>query len=330
MLNLIELFQALDTARTTGSEDRFSAIPIPGYGQHRLGKDAQGHPLLLISVLEDRSQREPDPIFLEHLTVEYNLGCRVSRPDGTSEEELFTVVRCINADTTLQTYFLKVAASIIISLKDQSTHSDVAHAVNQLIELFRAMAKPPRKSVQGLWAELFLISQARQPAILVDAWHTDPRERYDFAMDEQRIEVKSFSGQIRQHHFSFEQLHPPEGVKVLVASVHVESSQAGESIDDLRQKIRDRLEGNLDALLHIDTTIALTLGDGWHRASEERFDQGLAAESLAFYEASAIPSVDPNLPTSVSDVRFRSNLTEVAPAEVARYLSGRMFNAAFR
>lgn len=330
MLNLIELFHSFDASATTESEERFSAIPIPEYEQHRLGKDTQGQPLLLISVLEGRGQREPVPIILEHLTVMYNLRCRVARPDGTSEEERFTIVRCTSEDTTLQTYFLRVASSIIISLKEQSTQSDVAHAMNRLIELFQAMTKPPRKSVQGLWAELFLISEARQPVLLVDAWHTEPEDRYDFAMDEQRIEVKSFSGQIRQHHFSLGQLHPPEGVNVLVASVRVEGSQAGESIDDLRQKIRDSLTNNLDSLLHIDTTIALTLGNGWDRASAERFDQRVAEESLAFYEASAIPSVDPNLPIGVSDVRFRSNLTDVPPVDAARYLEDRMFNTVLR
>lgn len=72
--------------------------------------------------------------------------------------------------------------------------------MNQLIELFRAIAKPARKSLQGLWAELFLISRAHQPAILVNAWHTVVEDRYGFAVDNQRIEVKGFSGQIRQHY----------------------------------------------------------------------------------------------------------------------------------
>ena len=94
--------------------------------------------------------------------------------------------------------------------------------MDRLIELFRAMTTPSRKSVQGLWAELFLIAQSRQPTILVDAWHMLPEDRYDFAMDDQRIEVKSFSGSLRQHHFSLEQLQPPEGVKTLIASMLVE------------------------------------------------------------------------------------------------------------
>ena len=319
MLNLIELFQSIEPIVTTDNESQFLAILIPGYEPHRLGKDAQGRPLLLISTLNARRQNHPSPIVLEHLSVQYNLNCRVSRSDSTFEEGLFTVVHCTGEDTTLQNYFLKVASTVVVSLGDQPTQSDVAHAMNQLIELFRAMTKAPQKSVQGLWAELFLISQARQPAILVDAWHTVVEDRYDFAMNDQRIEVKSFSGNVRLHHFSLEQLHPPGGVKALVASLSVESSQAGISIADLRGKIQTRLGSNLDSLLHIDKIIALTLGDAWQQASDARFDERLAEESLAFYETSAIPSVNPNLPSGVSGVHFRSDLTESPTTAISHF-----------
>ena len=329
MLNLIELFRSLQSIGTIGDGDRFSTTPIPGNEQHRLGKDAQGRPLLLISILDVSSPRQPAPIVLEHITVMYNQNCRVSRSDSTFEEGRFTVVRCTGEDTTLQAYFLRVASAILISLKDRPTQSDVANAINRLIELFRAMTKPPRKSVQGLWAELFLISNAHQPTILVDAWHTVSEDRYDFAMGDQRIEVKSFAGQIRQHHFSLEQLHPPGGVKTIVASVCVERTQAGESIADLREKIQGSLSSNSDSLLHLDTVIALTLGDGWHHASEVRFDSRLAKETLAFYEASAIPSVNPNLPSGVSYVRFLSDLTKIRTVDISHYRAdGGLFKAA--
>ena len=319
MLNLIELFQSVDSMDTIDDEDRFSAILIPDYEPHRLGKDAQGRPLLLISIIDVRSQRQRDPLVLEHLTVMYNQNCRVSRSDGTFEDRRFTFVCCTAEDSTLHTYFLRVASTILISLKNHPTQSDVAHAMDRLIELFRAMARPSRKSVQGLWAELFLIAQSRQPTILVNAWHTLPEDRYDFAMSDQRIEVKSFSGNIRQHHFSLEQLHPPRGIKTLIASMLVESSQAGESIADLREKIQPHLGGDSDLLLNLDKVIALTLGDGWQQADEACFDQRLAEESLAFYETAAIPSVNPNLPSGVSGVRFQSDLTGIPTVEIALY-----------
>ena len=329
MLNLIELFQSIELIATSDSENQFSAVPIQDYKPHRLGKDAQGRPLILISTFNVRSQSQPPPIVLEHLSVQYNLNCQISRPDDTFEIARFTVVRCTGEDTTLHDYFLKVASTIFISLKNQPTQSNVAYAINQLIELFRAMANPPRKSVQGLWAGLFLISQACQPAILVDAWHTVPEDRYDFAMNDQRIEVKSFLGDIRRHHFSLEQLHPPEGIKAIVASVSIESSQAGVSIADLREKIQTCLGSNLDKLLHIDRVIAHTLGDARQQASDARFDERIAEEALAFYETSKIPSVSPDLPTGVSEVRFRSDLTEIDPAESSLYcIEGGIFEAA--
>ena len=329
MINLIELFQSLESIAVIYGDNQFSTTLIPGHEQHRLGKDAQGRPLLLISVLDAPSQRQPAPIVLEHLTVMYNQSCRVSHPDSTLEEGRFTVVRCTGEDTTLQVYFLRVASAILMSLKNRSTQADIAHAMSRLIELFRAMARLPRKDVQGLWAELFLIAQSAQPAILVNAWHTLPEDRYDFAMDNQRIEVKSFSRSIRQHYFSLEQLHPPEGVKTLVASVLVEHSQAGESITDLRERIQTHLGSDSSLLLHLDKVIALTLGNGWQHADEACFDQRSAKESLAFYEAAAIPSVNPNLPAGVSGVHFRSDLTGIPTVEILHYnAEGGLFHAA--
>ena len=319
MLNLIELFQSLESVATIYGDNQFSTTLIPDHEQHRLGKDAQGRPVLLISVLDASGQRQPAPIVLEHLTVMYNQSCRVSHSDSTLEEGRFTVVRCTGEDTILQVYFLRVASAILTSLKNRPTQVDIAYAMNRLIELFRAMARRPRKDVQGLWAELFLITQSVQPAILVKAWHTLPEDRYDFAMEDQRIEVKSFSGSLRQHHFSLEQLHPPEGVKTLVASMRVERSQAGESITDLREKIQTHLSSESNLLLHLDTIIALTLGDGWQQADEACFDQRVAQESLAFYEAAAIPSVNPNLPSGVSRVHFQSDLTGIPTVEISHY-----------
>ena len=120
MLNLIELFQSFDSITTTNDEDRFTASPIPDYQPHRLGKDALGRPLLLISIFNARSQSQYTPVVLEHLRVQYNLNCRISRPDGTFEERIFTVVRCTGEDVTLQDYFLRVMSTVVISLGDST------------------------------------------------------------------------------------------------------------------------------------------------------------------------------------------------------------------
>ena len=331
MLNLTELSQSLESMATIHDDNQFSALPIPEYDQYRLAKDNQGRPLLLISVVDVHGPKQPAPIVLEHLTVLYDQKCRVTFPDESTEEKQFIVVHCTGNDVALHTYFLRVAAAIITSLKNRPTQFDVAHTMNRLIELFQAMSEPPRKSVRGLWAELYLISRSSRPGVLIDAWHTMIEDRYDFAMDNQRIEVKSFSGDTRRHHFSLEQLHPPEGVITLVSSMLVERSQAGESITDLREKIQNRLGNHLDSLLHLDSVIAHTLGSNWRGASEARFDPKLGKNSLAFYETSTIPSVSPDIPSAVNRVRFQSDLTGIQAVELSYYRAkGRLFKATLR
>lgn len=332
MLDLVSSFEALEPP--TGVESaaaRFSAMPIPGYEQHRLGKDPHGAPSLLVAVADSRDQVWSAPIVLEHLTVQHDVDCRVTRPDGSAEEGRFTVVRCTGRDRALHAYFLRVTAAVVALLGEAPTNGDVSTAIDRLIELFRAMAVAPRKSVQGLWAELLLMARLRDPAPLVTAWHVLPSDRYDFSAGSQRIEVKSATGHTRQHYFALEQLLPVPGTQALIASILVERAGAGTSLMDLVSEVRSRIGGEPQLLLHVDQIVTQTLGDSWRHAQEERFDRQLAENSLTFFEPGVIPRVDPNLPLGVSDVRFRADLTGLTPANLAEYrLQGGIFRTALR
>lgn len=322
MLNLVELFESLKPLQTSLKEGNlFSAIPIFGHEPHRLGKDMQGFPVILLSIENERSQIAPAPITLEHLSVFYNVECQISQINGGIERGKFTVIRCTGADSILQTYFLHILSTIIVSLDNPPTSQDVNQAIKILIKLFRAMTRPPRKSIQGLWAELYFMARVDQPTPLVEAWHIRPEDRYDFGLGNQRIEIKSASHRVRQHHFSLEQLHPPAGIEVLVASIFVERTHAGQSLMELLDKMRSCIIDRPDLLLHMDEIVGLTLGSSWKHALQERYDEELAADSLAFYEASIVPSVNPEIPLSVSNVRFMSDLTGLETVNLSYFRS---------
>lgn len=320
MLNLVELFESLKPPHTRLNEENFfSAIPIFGYEPHRLGKDRQGFPVILLSIEDERSQIVPAPITLEYLSVLYNVECRISQLNGDIERRKFTVIRCTGASSRLQTYFLHILSTIIVSLDNPPTSQDVNQAIKILIELFRAMTRPPRKSIQGLWAELYFMARVDQPTPLIEAWHIRPEDRYDFSLGNQRVEIKSTSHRVRQHHFSLEQLHPPAGIEVLVASIFVERTQAGQSLMELLEKIRSCIIDRPDLLLHVDEIVGLTLGSSWKHALQERFDEKLAEDSLAFYEVSTVPSVNPEIPLTVSKVHFMSDLTGLETINLSTY-----------
>jgi hypothetical protein len=327
MLDLERIFNTLEAPTRVSNGASYSAYPIPNIESHRLAKGTDGAPSLLVSVT-DSGQVRPVPVVLEHLRVQHDVDCVISLLDGTTARGRFTVISCTDADRTLHAYFLRVASAIVMSLGATPSVLAVSQLISGLTELFHAMAESPRKSVQGLWAELFLIARSREPSVLIRAWHVNREDRYDFNAASQRVEVKSASGRVRLHHFSLEQLNPPAGTSVLIASVFVEPAGAGTSLGELADRVRDRVGNSPELLLRVDRTVTLTLGCNWRQALEERFDWELAQGSVEFFESWAIPAVGPGVPAGVSEVRFRSDLTGRPTADRNRCRSaGGLFRA---
>ena len=301
---------------------RFMALPIGSSGIYRLGKDSAGAPALLIK-LPFGQATNTSPIRLRHLYVAHDVDCVIHRDHGTDSGR-FSVLSCVEADRATENYFLRVVEALLPGLGERPDACSINQAVDRLVELFRALGNPPIKAVRGLWAELFLLAEAQDPQKLADAWHTVPDDLYDFNQDNQRIEVKSASGDVRRHHFSLTQLLPPAGTTLAIVSVIVNRAGGGTTINDLVDELRSLFSGSPHRLLRLYKVITLTLGDRWREAELEMFDRPAARQSLAFFRPSDIPMISPDLPAGVSNVRFSSDLTGKVPYSIreARALGG--------
>jgi len=306
-LGIVQAFDALPQPQA-GEGQRFAVRPI---GQHacQIGKSTAGEPALLIDVQPVPARDRPAPIVLERVRVQHDVDCRVHRPDGTEQTERFTLILCTDSDRLMQEYFLRTVSSVVLALDHVPSRADVVQAITTLVELFRSVTQAPRKSIQGLWAELFVIAQASDLSSVVPYWHSSPTDRFDFAAGVQRVEVKSAVGRVRSHHFSLEQTRPPAGTRVLIASLFVESASGGTSVLDLFEEIRVCVAGNSTALLHLERVFHLSLGNAWRQALDERFDRQLAAISLRFFDAQDVPAIEGPVPPEISEVRFRADLT---------------------
>lgn len=325
---LLDLFASLQKPKATSSDGLvFSASPIDGYMRHRLAKDSHGAPSILISTIDTAVKLRPSPIALEHVGIQFDVDCRISRSDGQIEEGRYTVVRCTEGDKTLYGYFLRILSTLLASLGDEPTRSEVSAAIEKIVQLFQATTELPRKSVQGLWAELFVIARARHPDVLLSGWHTTAGW-FDFSLADQRLEIKSTVYKTRQHYFTLEQLAPLPAATVLIVSLFVERSSMGTSVIELMDKVRSKISDNTKQILHLEKTVAFTLGDNWRSGLEEQFDIKVAEDTLGFFDPSSIPSVNPHLPKGVSEVRFKADLTNVSPIDTARYKEmGGLFSA---
>jgi putative PD-(D/E)XK family protein DUF4420 len=325
-VDLLQLFQSLVLPGPATSGSELSAVPIPGIENHRLAKDANGSPCLLIR--QSPQQPSSTPIKLENLLVVFDTLCVIMHPRRERESGTFTIIRCTSENPALFPHFLRILSPMVMALGSTPTRAAVRRSIAGLVELFQALTAPAKTTIQGVWAELAIIRLARDPRMMVAAWHRDPIEHFDFASGVQRIEVKSSSLRRRVHHFSLAQVTPPRGTQVLVVSLFAERSGGGRTLRRLFDDVRELLSSNVELTAHLDATFYASLGSGWEEAMREAFDWELAEESVAFFGSADVPTVAGPIPVTVSDIRFSSDLSATVPLARERLLNeGGLFGA---
>lgn len=313
---LLSTFSSLPIPQATGGGEAFSAQAIE-QSPHQIGKDAEGRPAILIATRNDAGGNNQYPVALENISVRYNVLCQITDVNGASKQGRFIVIRCESHENELIEYFLLTMEVHICSIGSAPSSNQVSDMVEKLIELFRALSQPSKFSVQGLWAELLIISESSNPHLLLRSWHAAPGDRYDFSSDRQHIEVKSTSGQTRIHHFSLEQLNPTQGTTALVLSLFVERASDGLTVLDLMDKIRVQIRNDMTLLAHLHRNVTLTLASDWRQAASSKFDYRLAKKSIRIYEVENIPSVNWPTPLDVTEVRFKANLSRTPSCNIS-------------
>jgi len=308
MAEFENVFESLPTPDTT-KEHSYSAVAIKGFENHRIAKDFKENPCILISVAQKKQSFKITRQKLYNLSITHNLTCEIHN-DLNREEHNFSVIRYSGNDEDLKRYFLKACEILVPSLGNSPDNKLITHTVNKFIELFRVLEEPPKKTLQGLWSELFLIHQASNPKKLVKAWHTIPEENYDFSLEKIRIEVKSSSTRNRTHHFSLKQLAAPSKCELFVVSLFVEIFAGGKSVEDLLSEIIERLDKGSELIEKLNFVTYSTLGGSIDKIKNVYYDYQLAKESLKIYNADDIPKIE-SIPKNVSDVRFKSSIDSI-------------------
>lgn len=310
---MIDITAIFDNLKSKDLQDHttFYACPLPVFTNHRIGKSIDGKALLFLSAQTKNGYNNFPNIKLQNLSVIFNAYCNII-DEETTKEGIFTIISFLGNSTELQNYFLKLSAQIITTLGNTPSQAQIHSEIYRLIELLKALSHPPLKTVQGLFAELLIIEQANDLPTFIQAWHTEPTDIYDFTHQTQHLEVKSNAAQKRQHHFSIEQLTPPQNHSLVIASVFVEQANNGIIINQLTELIFKQLPNRRDLQNTLNLTIAKTLGSSIIDAQTLKFNYELAKHSIAFYNIQNIPKINQkNIPPQITDLRFKLDLSEV-------------------
>jgi len=325
-MNLVEAFNLLEAPETINS-NLFNAITLTDFPFVKVAVNNEGVPVILISSSADLTFISQKNIRLKYLELTHNLECKISENSNTKFQN-FTVIIFRSDQESLQHYFLGIAETLIKSLSVKPTQQEVFQTFKNFVEIFRTLSDTPIKTLQGLWAELFIIDTAKEPATLLNYWHNMPEEKFDFNADTEKLEVKSSSIMERIHTFASEQLNPPKEKQVLIASLFVKQSTRGQSISHLIYSIHQKVVDN-DLTEKLFTIVSKTLGNTVEQSIKIKFDFDLAKNSLRFYRHQEIHKIEKvYIPNTVSEVRYKSDLTDLKPIKPSEFkIGGQLYEA---
>lgn len=313
---LAALFEGLPVPRA--DHPIYAVAHIPGYPAYFIGKDNDTNACLLIRAPDGESRRHV-PIRLESLEVAFDIPSVIKRA-GKVSDGTFTVVRCRSNDAEVVRYFLSVGETLMRILGPTPSRTAIGNAITRLAQIFQHLQSPATRSINGLFGELLFIRQSHSPFQALAAWRTRGTSRFDFNAGDIRIDVKTAVGRQRIHTFSHDQCNPPSGTTALVASLFVEQAAGGISLREFIREIEGLVATNVELSLKLHDTVADTLGRSLNEAMKVRFDRRLSVSSLQFYDLRSIPAIRNEPPHGVSDIHFRSDLSNAPEADLKRLL----------
>jgi hypothetical protein len=222
-------------------------------GDAMLGIEVNGRLHLLVAVTTEPSRLPPDLQSIEVRTLEEQGQIWLDVSARGHHEDLFTML----------------ANKILHAIRIEGR--DPAISVEKTIEDLRAALRPIAPELGateqiGLFGELWALSNILIPTLSTRAsllWSGPERERHDFAGVGVHVEIKTTIRSESKHDISrLDQLRTPNGKRLLLVSVLLERSIAGEkTIADLIDEVLDKLRSDGRAIDVFENNLKSI---GWH------------------------------------------------------------------
>lgn len=309
MNSIFKIFKALKK-QSSDDSDSFCVASLPLIKNHKIGISQIGQPMFFIKCSDSANVKSIDSN-LEFISVQFNRKCQLKTNKYIIEEDVYSIILLKTDSIELQEYFLEIVYLILRKLSDKPLLKELKTEVDSLLNLFSKLTNPPVKTIQGLWAELLVIEQSYNPEYLIQAWHCNKEDKFDFNDGSDKLEIKSTAKNRRIHNFSIDQLSPNKNSSLIIASIFVVQTGVGKNIFGLIELIEKRIK-NKELCLRIYEIIAQTLGKDFEKSFEICYDYQLAIDSIKFYYSEIVPTIiSASIPTQLTNVRFDCDLTDI-------------------
>ncbi len=299
----------------------YNVQAIPKYENHKIGLTIEGTPIFFIKLIDPDLINEID-YNLDVISIRFNCVCDLRLNNIHQYADTYTIVELKSKNEVISEYFANIILLLVSRIGNNPTSSIFKYEIKILLELFVKLNSPSIKTIQGLWAELFLIVRSVDPNYLINSWHTNSHDTFDFNDGIDKLEVKSTLSSKRVHIVSNNQLYPSSNSKLLFCSIMLQESGLGTTIFDLIKMIESLLNNDFKSINKLHNIVFSTLGNSLEKSSETFFDFNYAKDNLKFFYFEEIPRIDLNyIPKQISDLKFKCDFSDLREMKANTYNS---------
>jgi Putative PD-(D/E)XK family member, (DUF4420) len=212
---------------------------------------------------------------------------------------------------------LLVAVGVIGGVKELSRQLHAKVPSRAIIQLSRSLTNKNISEAEiGLYGELVVLLKNIANRKIIDSWHSDLEDPFDFALSNSRVEVKTTFSSQRKHWFSEAQIASDLSLDVWIASVQLAHTHSGTTCGDLKLRIEEHLDG--ESRRHFQLKCE---SYRWEDFCFE-FDLEAALSSVAYFNAANLPKPRREFP-EITAIKWQLDLSFLTktPPEVVPVFS---------
>jgi len=290
---------------------------FPIHTLHKIGYEPEQQFLTLLVFSENKSNLAFNPVGGKYLSVFYDINCTVQSKNNKLEEfKNYTIITLKTKEDDIEDYFIELCLIFIKRLGAKPTLDSVKVQYEKLESIFIRLSKTSNYSIIGLWGELFLIAISKDPAYVINSWHKEHNDKFDFNDGIDKIEAKTTTQNRRIHNFEIKQLKEFDNSLTIIASIITVEIDKGKSIRNLIDYIKLNVNEEIFEKLILKTFDVI--GDNINECSERRFDFKMAESQTKFYLSQEIPKPG-QVPSNILELKFRVDLEGVKSIKKSKF-----------
>ena len=299
----------------TSIEKGFSAKSIKDYKSFMIGIDSSDQIVFFIKPKNFLSTKQPHSSKTKFLNISFEVECEVNLESITSIDK-YILLSLRSNNNLVEDIFINICKDIMQILGDNTDYEKAIELVNSLRDMFSKLINTGRKEEIGLWGELFVICISSNKELLIDSWHINNSDTFDFNDGNTKLEIKTTCKGERIHRISLNQILKSIESKSLICSIMTSEIELGKSVNDLIDEINQSVDHNYK--IKLMERVMDAAGNNILNF-KAKFDFTTAISSYKFYKATSIPSINQNLISpEISNIKFDTNLEGITEENVSR------------